>query len=187
MSASVTRDAKGAGAPAPFGRIVNVSKTFKTADQSVSAVKDVSFHFRKGDLISLLGPSGCGKTTVLKMMGGLIPATGGLLELDGKAITAPFPGVGVVYPPNLTSDPVAGLGRWTDEQIVRAVKYGERPDGRRLIPVMPWPSYSALTDADAAALVAYLRTLPPVRTPAPANSREGERPPAPYLDIVAPR
>ena len=97
MSASVTRDAKGAGAPAPFGRIVNVSKTFKTADQSVSAVKDVSFHFRKGDLISLLGPSGCGKTTVLKMMGGLIPATGGLLELDGKAITAPFPGVGVVF------------------------------------------------------------------------------------------
>ena len=53
--------------------------------------------FRKGDLISLLGPSGCGKTTVLKMMGGLIPASGGLLELDGKAITGPFPGVGVVF------------------------------------------------------------------------------------------
>jgi mono/diheme cytochrome c family protein len=108
-------------------------------------------------------------------------------RLGGSDVGFRIPGVGVVYPPNLTSDPVAGLGRWTDEQIVRAVKYGERPDGRRLIPVMPWPSYSALTDADAAALVAYLRTLPPVRTPAPANSREGERPPAPYLDIVAPR
>jgi NitT/TauT family transport system ATP-binding protein len=93
----VTKDAKGAGAPAPFGRIVNVTKTFNTAGQPVSAVKDVSFQFRKGDLISLLGPSGCGKTTVLKMMGGLIPATGGLLELDGKAIDAPFPGVGVVF------------------------------------------------------------------------------------------
>jgi NitT/TauT family transport system ATP-binding protein len=97
VSGSVTKDAKGAGAPAPFGRIVNVTKTFNTAGQPVSAVKDVSFQFRKGDLISLLGPSGCGKTTVLKMMGGLIPATGGLLELDGKAIDAPFPGVGVVF------------------------------------------------------------------------------------------
>ena len=81
----------------PFGRLVNVTKTFDTAGQPVPAVKDVSFQFRKGDLISLLGPSGCGKTTVLKMMGGLIPASGGLLELDGKAITGPFPGVGVVF------------------------------------------------------------------------------------------
>jgi NitT/TauT family transport system ATP-binding protein len=97
VSVSITKDAKGAGAPAPFGRIVNVTKTFDTAGQPVSAVKDVSFQFRKGDLISLLGPSGCGKTTVLKMMGGLIPASGGLLELDGKAIDAPFPGVGVVF------------------------------------------------------------------------------------------
>ena len=95
MSGSVTKDAKGAGAP--FGRIVNVTKAFNTAGQPVSAVKDVSFQFRKGDLISLLGPSGCGKTTVLKMMGGLIPATSGLLELDGKSIDAPFPGVGVVF------------------------------------------------------------------------------------------
>ncbi|MFY9687090.1 MAG: ABC transporter ATP-binding protein [Pseudolabrys sp.] len=94
---SVTNDAKGAGAPAPFGRVVNVTKTFDTAGQPVPAVKDVSFQFRKGDLIALLGPSGCGKTTVLKMMGGLIPASGGLLELDGKAIDAPFPGVGVVF------------------------------------------------------------------------------------------
>ena len=81
----------------PFGRLVNVTKTFETGGQPVLAVKDVSFAFRKGDLISLLGPSGCGKTTVLKMMGGLIPASGGLLELDGKAITGPFPGVGVVF------------------------------------------------------------------------------------------
>jgi NitT/TauT family transport system ATP-binding protein len=97
VSASITKDPKGAGALAPFGRIVNVTKTFNTAGQPVPAVKDISFQFRKGDLISLLGPSGCGKTTVLKMMGGLIPATSGLLELDGKAIDAPFPRVGVVF------------------------------------------------------------------------------------------
>jgi ABC-type polysaccharide/polyol phosphate transport system ATPase subunit len=58
VSVSVTKDAKGAGAPAPFGRVVNVTKTFDTAGQPVPAVKDVSFQFRKGDLIALLGPVG---------------------------------------------------------------------------------------------------------------------------------
>ncbi|HZS34191.1 MAG TPA: cytochrome c [Methylomirabilota bacterium] len=108
-------------------------------------------------------------------------------RLGGSDVGFRVPGVGVVYPPNLTPDAEAGLGRWSDEQIVRAVKFGERPDGRRLIPVMPWPSYSALTDADVRALVAYLRTLPAVATPAPANAKEGERAPAPYLDVVVPR
>jgi len=97
VTGDTTKDPKGIGAPTPFGRIVNVTKTFNTAGQPVLAVKNVSFQFRKGDLISLLGPSGCGKTTVLKMMGGLIPASSGLLELDGKAINTPFPGVGVVF------------------------------------------------------------------------------------------
>ncbi len=74
----------GQSARSPFGRVVNVTKTFQAAGKTVPAVKDVSFQFRKGDLISLLGPSGCGKTTVLKMMGGLVPSSGGLIELEGR-------------------------------------------------------------------------------------------------------
>lgn len=97
MSGTTSKEPEGASALVPFGRVVNVTKTFNTAEQPVLAVKDVSFQFRKGELISLLGPSGCGKTTVLKMMGGLIPASSGLLELDGEAIHAPYPGVGVVF------------------------------------------------------------------------------------------
>ncbi len=85
------------GVHPPFGRLVNVTKTFEAAGKMVAAVKDVSFHFRKGDLIALLGPSGCGKTTVLKMMGGLLPSSSGLIELEGRAISAPFSGVGVVF------------------------------------------------------------------------------------------
>ena len=82
----------------PFGRVAHITKTFETgAGQTVSAVKDVSFDFRKGDLVSLLGPSGCGKTTVLKMMGGLISTTAGIIELDGRSINGPYPGVGVVF------------------------------------------------------------------------------------------
>jgi NitT/TauT family transport system ATP-binding protein len=91
------RDPGQGGTRPAFGRLVNVAKSFDTGGQHVLAVKDVSLQFRQGDLISLLGPSGCGKTTVLKMMGGLIPATGGLLELAGQPITGPYPGVGVVF------------------------------------------------------------------------------------------
>ena len=84
------------GAPA-FGRLTDVSKIFDTGGQRVPAVESVSLTFRKGDLVSLLGPSGCGKTTVLKMLGGLIPASRGRIELDGRVITGPYPGVGMVF------------------------------------------------------------------------------------------
>jgi NitT/TauT family transport system ATP-binding protein len=94
---STPRGAKDRSA-SPLGRVKNLTKTFDTGTgQPVVAVKDVSFEFRKGELVSLLGPSGCGKTTVLKMMGGLLPATSGLLELNGSEITKPYPGVGVVF------------------------------------------------------------------------------------------
>ena len=92
------KDPKGGQITLPtFGRLLNVTKTFEAAGSTVTAVRDVSFQFRKGNLISLLGPSGCGKTTVLKMMGGLVPSSGGLIELEGRAISTPFPGVGVVF------------------------------------------------------------------------------------------
>jgi NitT/TauT family transport system ATP-binding protein len=96
VSDQATARNEGAAAPS-FGRLVNVTKTFQTADQNIQAVKDVSFDFPKGSLVALLGPSGCGKTTVMKMMGGLVPASGGLIELDGRGISGPFPGVGVVF------------------------------------------------------------------------------------------
>jgi mono/diheme cytochrome c family protein len=94
---------------------------------------------------------------------------------------------GILYPPNLTPDPETGLGRWTDAQIARAIRQGVRPDGRALVPVMPWPSYSALTEADVAAVIAYLRTLRPVRNQAPPNTPPGQPAPAPYLSVTQPR
>jgi mono/diheme cytochrome c family protein len=108
-------------------------------------------------------------------------------KLAGSNIGFRIPGAGIVYPPNLTPDAEAGLGRWTNEQILRAVRHGQRPDGRQLIPIMPWPSYGVLTDADGAALVAYLKSLPAVRERAPANVAEGQTPTAPYLDVVVPK
>src|SRR6185295_3099062 len=56
-------------------------------------------------------------------------------NLAGSTVGFRLPGAGVFYPPNLTPDPDTGLGRWSEAQIARAVRHGERPDGRRLMPV----------------------------------------------------
>ena len=93
---------------------------------------------------------------------------------------------GVVYPKNLTPDRDTGLGAWTDDQIIRAIRAGQSRDGRVLVPVMPWPSYAALTMPDARALVAYLRSIPAVKFEVPANVKPGERPVKPYLTAVDP-
>jgi len=106
--------------------------------------------------------------------------------LAGSTIGFAIPGVGVFYPPNLTQDKATGLGGWTRRQIVDAVRKGQRPDGRELIPVMPWPSYAALTDADANALAAYLQSLKPVAHAVPGPFGAGEKPTAPYLSVVVP-
>lgn len=63
----------------------NVSKNYGT----VEALKDLSLEFPRGELTSLLGPSGCGKTTLLKIIGGLLKADSGVVEIDGTAVTAP--------------------------------------------------------------------------------------------------
>jgi hypothetical protein len=61
-----------------------------------------------------------------------------------------------------------------------------RPDGRELFPIMPWPSYGFLTDEDALALVAYLRTLPVVSHQVPATVAGPDQAIAPYLTPVVP-
>ncbi|MES2713629.1 MAG: cytochrome c [Pseudomonadota bacterium] len=64
---------------------------------------------------------------------------------------------------NITPDPETGIGRWTDAQIARAIREGIRPDGSVIGPPMPMELYRGISDADLAALVAWLRSVPPVR------------------------
>ena len=78
----------------------------------------------------------------------------------GRALPTPF---GTFYPPNLTPDPVTGLGGWTDADLGRALRQGVAPDGHNYYPVFPYPAYTGLTDDDVAAIAAYLRSLKPVR------------------------
>jgi cbb3-type cytochrome c oxidase subunit III len=63
---------------------------------------------------------------------------------------------------NITPDPVTGIGKWTDDQIIDAIRNGRRPDGSIIGPPMPIPFYRSLSDSDARALVAYLRAVKPI-------------------------
>jgi mono/diheme cytochrome c family protein len=73
---------------------------------------------------------------------------------------------------NLTSDKETGLGAWSDDQITRATTMGVMPNGVRLPPFpMDWPAFSAMTPDDLHAMVAYLRTVPPVSNKVPLITR----------------
>jgi mono/diheme cytochrome c family protein len=78
-----------------------------------------------------------------------------------------------VYPTgNLTSDKETGLGNWTDDEIKRVITKGTLRDGTRLLPFpMDWPSFSTMKPSDIDAVVAYLRTVPPVRNKVPRLTR----------------
>jgi mono/diheme cytochrome c family protein len=66
---------------------------------------------------------------------------------------------------NITPDPEDGIGNWSDNDIKRAITTGIRPDGTRLARTMPYEWYAGLRPADLDALVAFLRTVKPLRTP----------------------
>lgn len=69
--------------------------------------------------------------------------------------------------PNLTPDRETGIGRWTDEQLARAIREGIGRDGRVLSPAMWYNSFRHLSDADVTSVIAYLRSLTPIRNPLP--------------------
>jgi mono/diheme cytochrome c family protein len=95
----------------------------------------------------------------------------------GLALKSPF---GTFYPPNISSDPADGIGAWTEAQFVTALTRGTSPDGRHYYPAFPYTSYQRMTIDDARDLLAFIKTLPPVRgrvrdheLPFPLNVRRG--------------
>jgi mono/diheme cytochrome c family protein len=72
---------------------------------------------------------------------------------------------GRMYVPNLTPDADTGLGLWTDDEVLRAVRDGVDRSGRFLVPEMPYDDYQHLSDDDGRAVVAYLRSVPAAKAP----------------------
>jgi len=137
-------------------------KTFygaQTADAKANPVK------RGAYLVETLGCVVCHSPVddQKRMLPGLRLAGGMLLRI------VPFGD----YPTgNLTSDKATGLGNWSDEEIKRAITKGILRNGTRLLPFpMDYASYSTMTPDDLSAVVAYLRTVPPVTNKVPALRR----------------
>jgi mono/diheme cytochrome c family protein len=92
-------------------------------------------------------------------------ARGGQMFAGGLPMATPF---GTLYTPNITPDQETGIGRWTADEFYRALHTGKGREGSLLYPAFPFTSYTKVTRADADAIFAYLKSLPP--------SRQGNRP-----------
>ena len=92
-----------------------------------------------------------------------------------------FPGT--LAASNLTPDPDTGLGKWTDGEILRAIREGVDREGNALFPIMPYTHLRNLSDDDGKAIVAYLRTLKPIRYERPKKDLD---PPLNFVEKFVP-
>ena len=85
---------------------------------------------------------------------------GGPAMAGGPPLSTPF---GTFYAPNIPPDPDTGIGKWSDDDFVRALREGLSPDGQPFYPVFPYTAYTKMTRQDLLDLRAYLNTLTPVK------------------------
>ena len=181
---------------AAFGTIVSCTSSYDPMDdyeelpskkvvetpQPTESVRFDPEQISRGQyLVSLLGCGSChtdGALTGLPDKHKLLAGSG-----TGIAYSNPLvdPNPGVVYPSNLTPDIETGIGSWTREQIATMVRSGIDNHGGRSLPVMPWPAYAKITQEDALAIAAYLKSLPPVKHQVPDNVPRGQKAQAPFV------
>jgi mono/diheme cytochrome c family protein len=92
---------------------------------------------------------------------------GGQPFAGGYGVNTPF---GTIYGTNITPDPKTGIGLWSVEAFIRAMREGVARDGSHLFPAFPYYAYTKLFDDDVKALYAYLMTRPPVSNTVPADT-----------------
>ena len=132
-------------------------------------------------MVELLGCGACHTDGALEGAPRLDRALAG--SSVGIAYTNPlehrYPGV--VYPSNLTPDTETGLGRMSDRQIANAIRAGVGGHGGKALSVMPWQGYAKMTEEDLTAIVAYLRSIEPVRNRVPDAVPPGTRAASSYV------
>ncbi|MBI1796435.1 MAG: c-type cytochrome [Candidatus Eisenbacteria bacterium] len=85
---------------------------------------------------------------------------------------------GTSYARNITPDSTTGIGTWSADDIVKAIRVGQRPDGSPILPPMPWQDFANLTDDEAYAVAAYIKSVAPVAHKVSDRLRPGVRAPA---------
>jgi mono/diheme cytochrome c family protein len=97
-------------------------------------------------------------------------AKGGKAFAGGRAFETSYGFAGKLYSSNITPDRDTGLGLWTEQDFIQAMRLGLGRGGQHLFPAFPYTAFTRLTTADIKAIYAYLRTVPAVRARPPANS-----------------
>lgn len=120
------------------------------------------------------GPAACGNCHTKR--GPDLLAIPSMHLAGGRKFDSPR---GLAYSKNLTPDMDTGLGSWTEEQIVRALREGVTREGNIIGPPMPIALYNKISDDDAKAIVAYLRSIPPIRNEVPDSKYKIELHPQP--------
>jgi mono/diheme cytochrome c family protein len=91
---------------------------------------------------------------------------GGKPFAGGLTLTTPF---GNLVTPNITPDQDTGIGHWTADEFVSALRDGRGHNGTRLYPAMPYPTYTRMSDDDVVALRSYFSTIEPIHNPVVSN------------------
>jgi NitT/TauT family transport system ATP-binding protein len=81
----------------PFVDLKGVSLTYRLGKDTTLALADATLSIDQGEFIAVVGPSGCGKSTIMKLVTGLLPATGGEVRVAGEKVTGPIKGVGMAF------------------------------------------------------------------------------------------
>lgn len=76
---------------------------------------------------------------------------------------------GVIYANNITPDKETGIGNWTDADLLRAITQGINKNGDTLFPIMPYANYNHMSKSDLQSIIAYLRTLKPIKNKVPGR------------------
>ena len=144
---------------------------FRTWDRNWDAPLPAIHASTDPDVISrgeylVRGPAHCAACHTPKDEAREAADSGGFPPLSGGRAFAAAP-LGVIYSKNLTPDPETGIGRYSDAQIARMLRFSVRPDGKASVQLlMP---FANLSDGDLTAIISYLRAQPAVRNPVPEN------------------
>lgn len=140
------------------------NRTYEAPMPNIAASKDSAVIARGKYLV--YGPAHCAhchtpNNLMAKVDSGLIVPMSGGHKFD-------FGDIGIIYSPNITTDPETGIGKNTDGELARVLRYGVKRDGTALFDLMP---FYDLSDSDITAIISFLRTLEPVKNDVPKNER----------------
>ena len=142
--------------------LTSYKKTFEVPYPNITASKDSSVIARGKHLA--MGPAHCADCHAPVSERARVEAGEDVVLSGGFNFVLPL---GVLYTPNITSDPETGIGNLSDAEIARSLRYGIRHDGQAMLDLMP---FYDLSNEDLTAIISWLRTLPPVKNERPKNT-----------------